>query len=68
MMLNATQGELSALFQFDDETTRDLLQQRQSSAIKDRRSTEVERRRGLSGGDGGPEIPQPTFDDGEKGP
>ena len=30
MMLNATQGDLASLFQFDEETTRDLLQQRQS--------------------------------------
>ena len=56
MMLNATQGDLSSLFQFDDETARDLLQQRQSSAIKDRRSSEVERRRGLSGDDARPEA------------
>ena len=40
MMLNATQGDLSSLFQFDDETARDLLQQRQSSAIQDRRSSQ----------------------------
>ena len=26
MMLNAAQGDLDSLFQFDDETTRDLLQ------------------------------------------
>ena len=68
MMLNATQGDLSSLFQFDDDTARDLLQQRQSSAIKDRRSSEVERRRGLSGGDGGPEASQATFDDGDNQP
>ncbi len=68
MMLNATQGDLSSLFQFDDDTARDLLQQRQSSAIKDRRSSEVERRRGLSGGDGGPETSLATFDDGDNQP
>ena len=48
MMLNATQGDLSSLFQFDEETTRDLLQQRQSSAIQDRRSSQEQRRRGPS--------------------
>ncbi len=68
MMLNATQGDLSSLFQFDDDTARDLLQQRQSSAIKDRRSSEVQRRRGLSGGDPGPEASQATFDDGDNQP
>lgn len=59
MMLNATTGDLSPLFRFDDETARDLLQQRQSSAIQDRRSNQVERRRGLSADDAGSETTQP---------
>ena len=57
MMLNATQGDLSPLVQFDDETARDLLQQRQSSAIQDRRSSQEQRRRGLSADDAGREAP-----------
>ncbi len=58
MMLNATAGDLSPLFRFDDQTARDLLQQRQSSAIQDRRSSQVERRRGLSADDAGSETIQ----------
>jgi uncharacterized protein (DUF58 family) len=58
MMLNATQAELVPLFQFDEQTTRDLLQQRQSSAIQDRRSSQAGRRRGMSSDDGAPELPQ----------
>ena len=58
MLLNAAQGDLVPLFQFADETTRDLLQQRQSSAIQDRRSSQEQRRRGLSTDDAGPEAPQ----------
>jgi uncharacterized protein (DUF58 family) len=68
MMLNATQGDLSSLFQFDDETARDLLQQRQSSAIKDRRSSQAERRRGLSGALDSAETAQSTFDEGDNQP
>jgi uncharacterized protein (DUF58 family) len=66
MMLNASQGDLAALFKFDDETARDLLQQRQSSAIQDRRTSQEQRRRGLSADDAGPEPPQSTFDQGDK--
>jgi uncharacterized protein (DUF58 family) len=65
MMLNATGGDLSPLFRFDDETARDLLQQRQSSAIQDRRSSQVERRRGLSGDDAGQAPPETAFDEGD---
>jgi uncharacterized protein (DUF58 family) len=57
MMLNATQAELVPLFQFDEQSTRDLLQQRQSSAIQDRRSSQAGRRRGMSSDDGAPELP-----------
>ena len=65
MMLNATQGELSSLFKFDDETTRDLLQQRQSSAIKDRRSSKDQRRRGQAVDDNGLETAPPSGDLGD---
>ena len=65
MMLNATQGDLGSLFQFDEETTRDLLQQRQSSAIQERRSNQGARRRGLSAEDASQDFRQSTPDDGE---
>jgi uncharacterized protein (DUF58 family) len=65
MMLNAAQGDLDSLFQFDEETTRDLLQQRQSSAIQDRRTNQGNRRRGLNSTDAGPEAGQRALDDGE---
>jgi uncharacterized protein (DUF58 family) len=65
MMLNAAQGDLDSLFQFDEETTRDLLQQRQNSASQDRRSNQGARRRGLTSADAGPEAGQRALDDGE---
>lgn len=65
MMLNATQGDLASLFEFDEETTRDLLQQRQSSAIQERRSNKEVRRRGLSSDPASQELRQSTTDDGE---
>jgi uncharacterized protein (DUF58 family) len=64
MMLNAAQGDLASLFQFDEETTRDLLQQRQSSAIQERRSGQGARRRSLSALDAGPDSHQAAVDDG----
>ena len=68
IMLNATQGDLAALFQFADEPPRDLLQQRSSSAIQERRSSQGQRRRGLtSDDDASGEPPRSTFEDGEAG-
>jgi hypothetical protein len=64
-MLNAAQGDLAPLFEFDEDTTRDLLQQRQSSAIQERRSNQEARRRGLSSDPGSQEVRQSTTDDGE---
>jgi uncharacterized protein (DUF58 family) len=64
IMLNASQGEITSLFQFDEETTRDLLQQRQSSAIQERRSNQGVRRRNMNSDPASPEIRQPR-DDGE---
>ena len=48
MMLNATQGDLSPLVQFDLDNARELLQQRSSSAIQERRTSQEQRRRGPS--------------------
>jgi uncharacterized protein (DUF58 family) len=62
MMFNATQGDLSTLVQFDEDTMRDLLQQRQSSAIQERRSSQ-ERRRNPGSGDAGEGTPQSTLDE-----
>jgi uncharacterized protein (DUF58 family) len=66
MMLNAAQGDLASLFQFDEDTTRDLLQQRQSSAIQERRSSHGARRRSLSADDASSDSRQAAVDDGEK--
>jgi uncharacterized protein (DUF58 family) len=68
MMFNATQGDLSPLFQFDEDTTRDLLQQRQSSAIQERRSSQEQRRRGPSSDAAGAGIRKSTRDEGDSRP
>jgi uncharacterized protein (DUF58 family) len=68
MMFNATQGDLSPLFQFDEDTTRDLLQQRQSSASQERRSSQEQRRRGPSADDAGEGIRKSTRDGGDTRP
>jgi uncharacterized protein (DUF58 family) len=51
LTFNSSQGDLASLFQFGDDTTRDFLQQRLSSAVQERLSTEESRRRGLSSED-----------------
>jgi len=50
--LNSTQGDLAPLFQVAEDSSRDLLEQRTSSAIQERLSTEEHRRRGQSSDDG----------------
>ncbi|MFI5456887.1 MAG: DUF58 domain-containing protein [Isosphaerales bacterium] len=51
LILNSTQGDLAPLFQLAEDSTRDLLEQRLSSAIQERLSTQEQRRRGLSSDD-----------------
>ena len=63
MMLNVTQGDLASLFQFDEETPRDLLEQRQSSAIQDRRAGKEQRRQGPNADDLEPEGRKETLDE-----
>ena len=63
MMLNVAQGDLASLFRFDEETPRDLLQQRHSSAIQDRRSGQEQRRRGPNTDDLEPETRKSTLDE-----
>ena len=62
MMFNAIQGDLASLFQFDEVTTSDLLQQHQSSAIQERRSSQEQRRRGLSSDNSSQETLRSTLD------
>jgi uncharacterized protein (DUF58 family) len=52
LVLNSTQGDLAPLLQFAEDSTRDLLQQRLSSAIQERLSSQEQRRKGLSSDDG----------------
>ncbi len=70
MILNAAMGDLAPLFQLAEASTRLLLEQRSTSAIKDRRSTEVERRRGLSKDEADGELaaPRPAADNGDAAP
>jgi uncharacterized protein (DUF58 family) len=49
--LNSSQGDLFPLIQFAEDSTRDLLQQRYSSAIQERLSSQEQRRRGQSSDD-----------------
>jgi len=48
MIFNAASGDLSSLFELAEASTRHLLEHRSTSAINERRSTEVERRRGVA--------------------
>src|SRR5262249_31610370 len=48
LTLNSTQGDLAPLIQYAEDSTRDLLHQRISSAIQERLSSQEQRRRGLS--------------------
>jgi uncharacterized protein (DUF58 family) len=49
IMINCAQGEHASLFQLADDTTRDILQLRVSSAVQERLSGVVQRRRGSAG-------------------
>jgi uncharacterized protein (DUF58 family) len=53
VILNSSQGDLAPLLQFPEDSTRDLLHQRLSSAIQERLSTQDQRRRGPASDDGG---------------
>jgi uncharacterized protein (DUF58 family) len=51
ILLNSAQGELSDLFHFAGSTSRNLLEQRVSSADQERMTSQEERRRGMHSGD-----------------
>jgi uncharacterized protein (DUF58 family) len=65
--LNAAQGELNELVQYAESNSRNLLEQRLSSAEAERLNSQEERRRGKFSGDG-EVVVEPMSDDGAAGP
>jgi uncharacterized protein (DUF58 family) len=68
MVFNAAAGDLSPLFQPAEAATRDLLEQRSSSAITDRRSTQIERRQRNSADESEAANPRATAGNGDARP
>jgi uncharacterized protein (DUF58 family) len=67
LVLNSTQGDLAPLFQLADNSTRDILQHRLSSAVEERRSSQGQRRRTAAGEITSAEGHRSPLDDGEPG-
>jgi uncharacterized protein (DUF58 family) len=64
-LLNASQGDLAPLFQTSDNTTRNILQHRLSSAVQERLSTQEQLRREPGPGDGENDLLGPGAADGD---
>ncbi len=67
LLLNATAGDLSSLFQSAPDSAPNVLEQRKKSAIQERRSGQDPRRRGLSSDESG-ETSRSALDHGGAGP
>jgi uncharacterized protein (DUF58 family) len=68
LSFNATAGELSSLLQFEPDSAQDLLDQRPTGAILDRRASQEERRRQLSADNSGAGLPRAPREIGDAGP
>ncbi len=68
MILNAALGDLAPLFQPAEASTRDLLEQRSTSAITERRAPQEQRRRGISADDSEAIAPRPASHNGDARP